>query len=1079
FQGSAYVFMRSGGTWTQASKLTAGDGAANDQFGTSVALDGDTALVGASYDDVGANSDQGSAYVFTRSGSSWTQEAKLTAGDGAAYDNFGYSVSLNGDTALVGAYGDDVGVNSQQGSAYVFTRSGSIWTQETKLTAGDAAASDNFGYSVSLNGDTALVGAFGDNSNQGSTYVFTRSGSTWTQEEKLVAGDGAASGGFGRSVALSSTTALVGAPYVDGLPPYGNPDEGAAYVFNGVGLPSQTISFANPGPQAFGSTPTLSATASSGLTVVFSSATPSVCSITAGGTLTFLLIGTCTINADQPGDANFAAAETVPQSFAVDAVVPGAPTLGTATAGDGQASVSFVAPSFTGGASITGYTVTSTPDGLTGTGADSPITVSGLTNGVAYTFSVTATNSVGTGPASESSNSVTPTANQTITFANPGSQAFGTTPTRSATASSGLPVVYSSATTGVCTISEGGTLSFIATGTCTIHADQAGNAAFNPSPTVPQSFAVDAVAPAAPMIGTATAGDGQASVSFVAPSFTGGAPILGYTVTSNPAGLTGTGAASPISVTGLSNGVAYTFSVTATNSAGTGPASAATNEVTPRGPQATLTAIATPATVAFGATSTLSTTGGSGRGAVSYAVTAGGSNCSITESTLNANGVGTCTVTATKAEEGAFTAATATVEVTVSKADQAALTATATPSTIVFGGSSTLGTTGGSGTGLVTFAVTSGSTVCEVSGSTLNATGVGTCTVTATKAGDTNYNEATATVDVVVFGRDLSALGLSVGTLSPAFDPAQLNYAAAVANNVTSLALTASLQDANASLQVNGNAAVSGEPVSVPVSVGVNTISVAVIAVDSSVRTYSLSMTRRDAQLINFPAIADKVLGDADFTVAVSGGGSGEPVVLTTGSPSVCDVSGLSVQLIAAGECELLANQAGNATYDAADEVSRRFAVQPGADLQISKSNGVEGLSPQAPVVYSIEVGNAGPSAVVGAALVDTLPAELIDAQWVCTSIQNATCPVASGSGSINVLVDLPVNGILRFDLSAELSAAPGAFITNAASISVPSGTVERDPSNNSASDTDTVLPFGVFANGFEEPLRGITVPRL
>ena len=236
YQGSAYVFTRSGSTWTQQAKLTAGDGAASDDFGISVAIDGDTALVGAYLDDVGANSDQGSAYVFTRSGSTWTQEAKLTAGDGAVGDRFGSSVAIDGDTALVGAYLDDVGANSNQGSAYVFTRSGSTWTQQAKLTAGDGAFGDGFGGSVAIDGDTALVGAIDDdvgaNTDQGSAYVFTRSGSTWTQEAKLTAGDGAASDYFGYSVALDGDTALVGAS-VDAVG--ANINQGSAYVFTRSG----------------------------------------------------------------------------------------------------------------------------------------------------------------------------------------------------------------------------------------------------------------------------------------------------------------------------------------------------------------------------------------------------------------------------------------------------------------------------------------------------------------------------------------------------------------------------------------------------------------------------------------------------------------------------------------------------------------------------------------------------------------------------------------------------------------------------------------------------------------------------
>jgi hypothetical protein len=231
-QGSAYVFVRSGTAWTQQAKLTAGDGAANDSFGSSVSVSGDTTLAGAYADDLGANTNQGSTSVFVRAGTSWTQLTKLTAGEGSANDNFGFSVSLSGDTALVGVYRDDVGTNVDQGSAYVFVRSGTAWRQQARLTAGDGAAVDLFGLSVSLSGDTALVGAFGDdvgtNNAQGSAYVFVRAGTTWTQQAKLTAGDGAANDNFGFSVSLSGDTALAGAPWDD---VGNNTNQGSASVF--------------------------------------------------------------------------------------------------------------------------------------------------------------------------------------------------------------------------------------------------------------------------------------------------------------------------------------------------------------------------------------------------------------------------------------------------------------------------------------------------------------------------------------------------------------------------------------------------------------------------------------------------------------------------------------------------------------------------------------------------------------------------------------------------------------------------------------------------------------------------------
>ena len=230
--GSAYVFIRSGTTWTQQAKLTADDANNGDRFGYSVAISGDTAVVGARYDNYGVP-DSGSAYVFIRSGTTWTQQAQLTADDRASNDYFGISVGISGETAVIGAFGDDDD-GSASGSAYVFGRSGTTWAQQTKLTADDASDYDYFGYSVAISGNTAIIGAYGDDPGDddffGSAYVFNYDGMIWTQQAKLTADDAASGDAFGFSVGISGSRIVIGA-HSDDLTNGSNGDEGSAYVF--------------------------------------------------------------------------------------------------------------------------------------------------------------------------------------------------------------------------------------------------------------------------------------------------------------------------------------------------------------------------------------------------------------------------------------------------------------------------------------------------------------------------------------------------------------------------------------------------------------------------------------------------------------------------------------------------------------------------------------------------------------------------------------------------------------------------------------------------------------------------------
>ena len=244
--GSAYVFERDAkGTWSETAKLTASDGSANDYFGHNVSISGETVVVGAFQDDDNG-SGSGSAYVFDRDEfGTWSETAKLTASDGSAIDYFGFSVSISGEIVVAGAYRDS-GNDNSSGSAYVFDRDEfGTWSETAKLTASDAAGGDYFGKSVSISGETVLIGADYDNDNSadsGSAYVFERDGAgTWSETAKLTASDGAANDYFGWKVSISGESMVVSANFDDD----NGSNSGSAYVFNNYSV--LNLDYANKG----------------------------------------------------------------------------------------------------------------------------------------------------------------------------------------------------------------------------------------------------------------------------------------------------------------------------------------------------------------------------------------------------------------------------------------------------------------------------------------------------------------------------------------------------------------------------------------------------------------------------------------------------------------------------------------------------------------------------------------------------------------------------------------------------------------------------------------------------------------
>ena len=234
--GAAYIFVKDGTTWEQQSKLLAPDGQAGDSFGRRVSIYGDTVVVGAHLDD-----SSGSAYVFVREGDGWIFQEKLTALDGESDDLFGLNLSIWEETIVVGAYGHSPNQLNKAGAAYLFVRNQGTWTLQQKLTALDAGALDRFGISVDIFDNTVLIGAVDDTvvtesvngpvitGEGGSTYVFVRAGNQWIQQAKLMASDRQDGDRFGQSVSLFGNTAVIGA-FQDDDPSNGI-DSGSVYIF--------------------------------------------------------------------------------------------------------------------------------------------------------------------------------------------------------------------------------------------------------------------------------------------------------------------------------------------------------------------------------------------------------------------------------------------------------------------------------------------------------------------------------------------------------------------------------------------------------------------------------------------------------------------------------------------------------------------------------------------------------------------------------------------------------------------------------------------------------------------------------
>ena len=532
--------------------------------------------------------------------------ARATASDGAAADYLGWTTAVDGNIAVVGAYGQDRGGSSNVGAAYVFELNGGAVTQLGTLTASDAGPADEFGYSVDISGDTIVVGARGvedaGGADRGAAYVFTKPPGGWTsatETARLTSSDSANYDQFGSAVGVSGGTVVVGAPRHN---PGGQTWAGAAYTFNKPGggwatttTPSGKLNHGVADSLFFGE-----AVAIDGTTLAVGARYDQVPSTDSGSVYVYTLTGgtwSFLQRLDPPGGAS---SDYFGASVALsgDTLVGGAP--GTNTGSDTDTGKAFVFERSGGTFAATASFTAPTP-----------------AQGAQFGSSVATTGSravVGAWRADDAGNE----SGAAYFFDRPaGGWADGIT---------GQVLIGTGAQAG----DRAG--SSVALGTDSVWVGA-------PEPNVSRPGFVDvyqvANAPGAPTAAAAVAGDGQATVSWTAPTSDGGSAITSYTATASPGGATCTAAAPATSctVTGLDNGTSYTFSVTATNAAGPSSASLASGAVTPTGPP--------------GAPTGATAIAGNGQATVSWTAPASDGGSAITSYTATASpGGATCTAAA-------------------------------------------------------------------------------------------------------------------------------------------------------------------------------------------------------------------------------------------------------------------------------------------------------------------------------------------------------------------------------------------------------------------------------------------------
>ncbi len=606
---------------------------------------------------------------------------------------------------------------------------------------------------------------------------------------------------------------------------------------------------------------------------------------------------------------------------------PGAPTIGTATPGNASLSVTFTAPASNGNSSITGYTATC--GAISNTGSASPIVVSGLTNGTSYSCSVTATNAAGTGSASGTTSGTprtvpgTPTigtatagtTSASVTFTAPASNGGSTITGYTATCGSGSNTGTASPIT----------VSGLAAGTAVTCSVLATNAAGNGSSSTASNSVTPYTTPGAPTIGTATPGNGSLGVSFTAPASNGFSTITGYTATCG--GFTGTGTASPITVSGLTNGTSYSCSVTATNAAGTGTASGTTSGTPRTVPGAPTIGSATAGSIS--ATVTFTAPGSTGGSAITgYTATCGaisntGSASPLTVSGLTAGTAVTCTVTATNAA-GTGTASAVSNSVTPYTVPDAPTIGTITPGNGQLGVAFTAPASNGFST-ITGYTATCGAFSGSSTSSPITVSGLtnGTsysCSVTATNAAGNSAASSSAS------GTPATVPGApTIGTVTAGNAQISVTFTAPASNGGSTITAYTATCGAATGSGISSPVVVTGLVNGTSYSCTVKATNSAGTGVDSAA---SASVTPQGTQTITFGTPPSPTFSaGGTFSVSATGGASGNAIVFSSLTTSACTVSGTTVTMLALGSCTIAANQAGNTAYAAAAQATQTIVL--------------------------------------------------------------------------------------------------------------------------------------------------------